>query len=125
MASAEPATRAPGMTSELALAVECCRWGFAGGDPSPAEQLAATVRWDRLVRVSQRQRVEGLVWHCLRSLAIPVPAETRQALAADAAAVAEHNLRAARQSALLLEAFTAAEIPMIFVKGLTLAKLVY
>jgi len=46
-------------------------------------------------------------------------------LAADAAVVAEHNLRAARQSAMLFEAFAQARIPLLFVKGLSLARLAY
>ena len=125
MARSAAADKPPGMTNELALAVECCRWCFAVGEPSPIEQLAAAVRWDRLVKVSRRQRVEGLVWHCLRSLAVPVPAVTEQALAGDAAEVAQHNLRAVRQSALLLETFTSAGIPLIFIKGLSLGKLAY
>ncbi len=111
--------------NEFALAVECCRWAFAGGDPLPVEQLTRLVDWDRFVRVSRRHRVEGLVWHCLSRLAVPLPAQSEHALAADAAAVAQHNLRAARQSALLLEGFTNAGIPLLFVKGLSLGKLAY
>ena len=69
--------------------------------------------------------MQGLVQRCVRELPVPVPGEYAASLSADAAAIAEQNLRAARQSALLIEAFTAAEIPLIFVKGLTLGKLAY
>jgi hypothetical protein len=125
MASSPPAGTAPRNANEFALAVECCRWTFAGGDPGPVQGLAALVEWTRFESVVKRHRVEGLAWHCLRSLAVPLPVGTRQALAADAAAVAEHNLRAARQSAMLLQSFDQARIPLLFVKGLTLSKLAY
>lgn len=110
---------------EFMLAVECCRWTFAGGESSTVEQLTPSVPWNRFLQVSRRHRVQGLVWRCLRSLAIPLPPNAERTLAADAAAVAQHNLRAARHSALLLEAFSAAAIPLIFIKGLTLSKLAY
>jgi hypothetical protein len=69
--------------------------------------------------------VQSLVQRCVRELALPLPSEFAASLSADAATIAEQNLRAARQSALLLEAFAAARIPLIFVKGLTLSKLAY
>ncbi|MEO8548088.1 MAG: nucleotidyltransferase family protein [Sphingomicrobium sp.] len=83
------------------------------------------MRWDDLLQLSRRHRVQGLVWHALHGLAIAMPEATERALADDAAAVAEHNLRAAHQSALLLGAFTVAGIPVLFIKGLTLSKLAY
>lgn len=112
-------------SEEFMLAVECCRWAFAKGDESTVEQFITWVSWDRFLQVSRRHRVQGLVWRCLRSLAVPLPPNAERTLAADAAAVAQHNLRAARHSALLLEAFGAASIPLIFIKGLTLSKLAY
>src|SRR5688500_4561679 len=112
-------------SSEFALAIECCRWAFAGGDPAPVHRLTARVDWNRLVRLSRRHRIEGIVWHSLRSLAIALPAETERALAADAEAVAQHNLRAVRQSSRLLEAFRQTAIALIFIKGLSLSKLAY
>lgn len=110
---------------EFMLAVECCRWIFAGQDASTVEQLASSVSWNRFLQVARRHRVQGLVWRCLRSLAVPLPPSAERTLAADAAAVAQHSLRAARHSALLLEAFDAAAIPLVFIKGLTLSKLAY
>lgn len=111
--------------SEFALAVECCRWHFGDGDPSPVEQLGRRVNWERFVQVSRRHRVGGLIWNCLRNLAIGPLEEVKRQLAADAESIAQNNLRAARQSALLLEAFNRAAIPMLFIKGLSLSKLAY
>jgi hypothetical protein len=107
-------------TTEFQLLVECCRWSFAGANEGEIRELAAKADWPRFVRLARRHRLQGFVQRCVRELDL---AET--SLAADAAAIAEQNLRAARQSAMLLEAFTAAGIPLIFVKGLTLSKLAY
>jgi hypothetical protein len=112
-------------TTEFRLLIECCRWSFAGGNDRQFRELAGKADWPRFVQLSRRHRVQGLVQRCLRELPLPVPSEPAAPLSADAAAIAEHNLRAARQSALLLEAFTAAGIPLIFLKGLTLSKLAY
>ena len=123
MTSTERSSQPP--PGEFALAVECCRWHFGDRDRSPVERLAGKVDWNAFVQTSRRHRVGGLVWNCLRSLAIEPPAEIKRQLGADAETIAQHNLRAARQSALLLEAFDKAAIPMLFVKGLSLSKLAY
>ncbi len=108
-------------TTEFRLLIECCRWSFDRGNGGEILELTAKMDWPRFVQLCRRHRVQGLVQRCLREVDISSP----DALSADAAAIAEQNLRAARQSALLLEAFTAAAIPLIFVKGLTLGKLAY
>ncbi len=107
-------------TTEFRLLIECCRWSFAGGNDTEIRELAREADWPRFIQLCRRHRVQGLVQRCLRELDF---AET--SVAADAATIAEQNLRAARQSALLLEAFSAAGISLIFVKGLTLSKLAY
>jgi hypothetical protein len=115
----------PFETTEFTLIVECCRWAFAGGCGGEVERLAANVAWPRVLRLARRHRVQGLVWNCLRTLAIAIPADVAEALSGDAASIAERNLRAAWQSARLYEAFTRAGLPLIFIKGLTLGKLAY
>ena len=112
-------------TTEFQLLAECCRWAFERGSPEPVLRLSKLVEWDRFTQASRRHRVEGLVWHCLQSHSVPLPAASERIHAADAAAVAEQNLRSARQSAMMLEAFATAGIPLIFIKGLTLSKLAY
>jgi hypothetical protein len=112
-------------TTEFRLLAECCRWNFAGGNDEEIRELAGKTDWPRFLQLCRRHRVQPLVQRCVRELPLPLPTEAAEALSRDAAAIAEHNLRAARQSALLLEAFKAAGIPLIFVKGLTLSKLAY
>ncbi len=69
--------------------------------------------------------MQGLVWRCVRSLEIPVPQDVAGPLSNDAAAIARQNLIAASQSARIRDAFSQAGLPLIFIKGLTLAKLAY
>lgn len=112
-------------TTEFLLLAECCQWSFAGRNGGEIEELSGRADWRRFLDLCRRHRVQGLAQRCFRELPLAPPTEVADALSGDAAAIAGHNLRAARQSALLLEAFTAAAIPLIFVKGLTLSKLAY
>ncbi len=110
-------------TTEFRLLIHCCRWSFAGGNGGEIRELAGKADWPRFVQLCRRHRVQGFVQRCLRELELFGEAEAQ--LACDAATIAEQNLRAARHSSLLLKAFTAAGIPLLFVKGLTLSKLAY
>lgn len=112
-------------TTEFQLMVECCRWSFAHENPQPILELAHSPHWDRFLSLSRRHRVQGLIWHSLSKLEISIPPEIAAPLSEEAMAVAEHNLRAAQQSKLLLDAFAGAGIPLLFIKGLTLGKLAY
>ena len=112
-------------TTEFLLLTKCCRWNFAGGHGEEIQELAGEADWTRFLALARRHRVQGLAQRCLRELPVALPMDVTASLAEDSAAIAEHNLRAARQSALLFEAFTAGAIPLIFIKGLTLSKLVY
>lgn len=115
----------PSETTEFMLTLECCRWAFAGGHGGAVADLARQVDWRRMAQIARRHRVHGHVWRCLRSLDAAVPDGTAGGLASEAALIAQQNLRAAHQSGLLLDAFTRAGLPLIFVKGLTLGRLAY
>jgi hypothetical protein len=111
-------------STELDLVVACCRHSFAETDEDGMTELARGARWAEVVRLARRHRVQGLVWQALESLGMPLGDEA-QALRAEAASIAEHNLRAAAQSARMLAAFEDAGLPILFVKGLTLGQLAY
>ena len=112
-------------TTEFRLLVECCRPSFSGANEGKIRQLARRADWPRFLQLCRRHRVQGLAHRAIRELALGLPSDVTASLSQDAAAIAEHNLRAARLSALLLDAFTTAAIPVMFVKGLTLSKLAY
>jgi hypothetical protein len=114
-----------GLPIEFALAVACCRWAYSGEGESEVRHLAAPADWGGFLHVCRRHRVQGLAWQALSGLDIALPAPVRIALSGDARAIAEHGLRAARESARLTGAFRDADLPLLFFKGLTLGKLAY
>ena len=112
-------------TTEFRLLIECCRPSLAGAGDGEIRELARKADWPRFLQLCRRHRIQGLAQRAVRELALGLPSDVAASLSQDADAIAVHNLRAARQSALILEAFTAAAIPVVFVKGLTLSELAY
>jgi hypothetical protein len=113
------------MTPEFSLLVECCRLTFAGGSGERAMGLARTADWPLFVRLTRHHRVQGLVARSLVSLPRLMPGPVSDELKSDAAEIAARNLRSAAESDCLAKAFAAANIPLLFVKGLTLGALAY
>jgi hypothetical protein len=107
---------------ELDLVTRCCRRNFLGADGSIA--IPAGVDWQRFLRLVRFHRVQGLAWRALGG-SRECPAEVADALSADATRIAAANLESAAESARILAAFQAANVPILFVKGLTLAVLAY
>ena len=112
-------------STEFQLAVQCCQRMFAGGNDLQIAELGQLVDWPAFLRLAQRHRVQALVWQSLSELDLRPPSAVADALSADASSITETNLRAAAQSAKLLETFTEAGVPLLFVKGLTVSKLAY
>lgn len=109
---------------ELDLAIRCCRFAFAGGEP-PYSRHWCELDWSRFLRLARFHRIQGLLWRALNPNADRLPAGISENLAADARAIAANNLRAAIESSNLLEDFDKAGIPLLFLKGLTLGCLAY
>lgn len=111
---------------ELALAAACCRW-----PPTPSRKAAVLgyasrgVNWQILVEVARRHRIEGLVWNGLREAGVDVPSAAAGQLQGAAARIARDNLAFAAESVRLQRMLDAAEVPFLFVKGVTLAQLAY
>jgi hypothetical protein len=102
------------ISPEFSLVAECCRRTFA--EAEPAYNVPGIVDWARFVRTARFHRVQGLVWKAIASLDLQIPDEALRTLSADAAAIAADNLQTA---------FGRAGLPLLFVKGLTLAMLAY
>lgn len=113
------------LPTEFALAAACCRWTYSSEGADEVERLAESTDWQAFLATCRRHRVQGLAWHALSGLRVALPAPVQIALAGDARAVAEHGLRAAGESARLCSAFRAANLPLLFLKGLALGKLAY
>lgn len=117
----QPQQRLP---DEFALAAACCRWVFSG-EAAEVQRLAGAVNWVKFLAACRRHRVQGLAAHALAKLDISLPAPVQIALDGDARAIADQGLRAARESARLAEAFRAVDIPLLFLKGLTVGQIAY
>ena len=114
------------MPAELRAVAACCRW-----PPSPArdaavqQATAGPIDWDLFARIVARHRVEGLVHDGLRGAGIVAPSAVATPLAATAKAIAQDNLRFAAATMRLSAALDAADVPHLFVKGVTLGVLAY
>ena len=115
----------PDLPTEFALALACCRWVYANDSADAVARLAASADWSLFLAACRRHRVQGLAWRSLNSLDVHLPAPIQVALASDGRAIAEQGLRAAQESARLLAAFKDADVPLLFLKGLPLAKLAF
>lgn len=88
-------------------------------------QLAATVDWTRFQALCRRHRIQGVVWRAIGRFGLCPPDTVTHQLASDAVEIATDGLKSAGISSQILSDFTAAAIPVLFVKGLTLSKLAY
>ena len=120
--SIQPQRKLP---DEFALAVASCRWAFSGEGAEEVRRLAVAVDWGKFLATCRRHRVQGLAAHALAILDIALPGPVHVALGGDARAIADQGLRAARESARLDEAFRAAGVPLLFLKGLAVGQLAY
>lgn len=113
------------LSTGFQLAVHCCRQRFAPGSGHDIAELGKRADWPGFLQLVRRHRVQALVWQSLSETGVVPPPAIANALCADAGLITEHNLRAAVESARLLESFSKAAIPLLFVKGLTVSKLAY
>ena len=110
--------------AELQLIIEACRSTFAGQVPATA--LASPgIRWDRLVTLSRRHRVQGLVCEGLQPVRHQIPCEYADRLREEAEGIIRANLLIAAESVRLLDHFLTADLDLLFLKGLALGALAY
>ena len=85
--------------------------------------MAAGVDWQRFLRVVARQRVRGLAYAALKSARVAPPAEIEAQLAGSAQAAAARAMSLAAEAIRLRTLFEAERLPVLFVKGASLAQL--
>lgn len=110
--------------SEFLLAAACCRWPVS--EPTVAAIRSAAgdaTDWAYFLRIVKRQRVAGLVHRALSAAGIPSPVAGE--LAAQAQGIARRNLLLAGEAIRLQRDFDAAGIPVLALKGASLAQLAY
>jgi hypothetical protein len=77
------------------------------------------------VTLARRHRVQGLAWNALAQSAAQVPHQPRHALSAEARSIAATNLAIVAECRGLQAAFERSNIPLLFIKGLTVGALAY
>ena len=110
---------------ELSLAVECCRRSFRTAARKQPPLPLEAVDWRKFIQLIAFHRVEGLAWNALSTRAESIPECAREALAQAATAIAANDLRAKAACRQFLEEFEAEELPVLFLKGVTLGALAY
>jgi len=110
---------------EFQLVLACCRWPPSEARDQAVLELAPGLDWTLVERLARRHRIEALVWAALKAAGVDVPDASAQALGRHAAGVAAQNLMMLAESLRLRDRFAASQVPLLFVKGLTLAQLAY
>jgi hypothetical protein len=113
------------LSPEFRLAAACCRWPASPGRQALIKAAAAKVDWSLFTVVARQHRIEGLVWAALRDSGIELPDTEGRHLRAKAKDIARTNLFIAAECGRVAAAFQGHGLPLLFVKGLTLAKLAY
>lgn len=110
---------------ELTFIADCCHRCFFTGTAEDEAEPPEPLSWKDVLPLARFHRVQGLVFHGLAAAQPSVPQGVREALGSDAAIIAARNLQAAAECRDLRELFAAADIPLLFLKGLTLGALAY
>jgi hypothetical protein len=86
---------------------------------------ALPLDWTNFLRVVRRQRVVGLVHDGLQRVRPNMPAEIAQEISSEAAILMRENLAMAAEAIRLQRLFDKAGIPVLFLKGASLAAVAY
>jgi hypothetical protein len=125
LSKAAPSQSANEPGKVFALLCACCRWPASGETIAEIREASADVDWGLFDQAVRRHRVDALVSNALGHADVSLPPELLSTLRARAFETARQNLALAAESYRLLTAFQFAGIPLLFIKGLTLAKLAY
>ena len=111
------------LSPEFSLAVQCCRTNFAGAQAETVTLPSSGVDWAKFIDTVRFHRVEGLVGSALGSVAVPETVGKQLSMAA--LRIAAESLGLAAECGALKDRFAAASVPLLFLKGSTLAALAY
>jgi hypothetical protein len=114
------------LSREFLLVAACSIWP-PSDRRTKAIRLAAAgpLDWNRLLRIATRHRVVGLVHDGLTYLGPAVPESIAQEIASRLAVLVNENLALAAEAMRLQRLFAQADIPVVFIKGASLAMLAY
>jgi hypothetical protein len=114
------------LSPEFRLVAACAMW-------PPSDRRTEAIRtaagdaldWTRFLRVARRHQLIGLVHEGLTRERPDVPSEITAEVSAQAATLVRENLAIALESLRLQRLFDDADLPVLFVKGATLAMLAF
>src|SRR5262245_30056816 len=114
------------VSPEFRLAAACAMW-------PPSDRRIGAIRaaasgvldWPRLLRVSRRHRVVRLVHDGLTRAKLAIPPEIADEIGARSAELASESLTMAAEALRLQRVFDEAGLPVLFVKGASLAVLAF
>jgi Uncharacterised nucleotidyltransferase len=114
------------LSPEFVLTAACCVWPPSDRRTQAIRAAAAgRLDWARFLRMVARHRVVGLVHHGLTQARCEIPPDIAQEIAARAAALVRQNVALAGEAVRLQRAFDEAKVPVVFMKGVSLAMLAY
>src|SRR5262245_48800222 len=117
---------APSISPEFRLTAACAMWP-PSDQRNEAIRAAATrpLEWPRFLRVARRHQVIGLVYDGLTRARPDVPPDIAREIGAQAASLVRENLALAGEALRLQRLFDDADLPVVFVKGASLAMLAF
>jgi hypothetical protein len=114
------------VSPEFRLAAACAMWPPSDRRIEAIRAAASEVLdWPRFVRVARRHRVVGLVHEGLTRAQPGVPAEIAQEIGTRAAELVAESVAMAAEAVRLQRLYDEARLPVLFVKGASLAVLAF
>jgi Uncharacterised nucleotidyltransferase len=117
---------APSLSPEFLLAAACAMWPPSDCRTEAIRAAAAEpLDWPRFLRVARRQGVVGLVHDGLKQAQPDTPPEIAREIGAEAATLVRDNLAIAGEALRLQRLFDDASLPVLSIKGASLAVLAF
>ena len=114
------------LSREFLLMAACAVWPPSNRRAEAIRDAAAgPLDWDRFLQVVSRHHLAGLVHDGLTRTLPAAPADIASEIAVEARALVRANLAYAAEATRLWRLFTEAHLPVVFIKGVSLAMLAY
>jgi hypothetical protein len=117
---------APSLSPEFSLVAACAIWPPSAYRTDAIRAAASeALDWERFLRVVERHAVWGLVHDGLQSARTKMPPNIAREIAGESATLVQQNLAMAAEATQLQRLFEDAGLPLLFLKGTSLAVLAY
>lgn len=114
------------LSREFLFTAACSIWPPSGRRTRTIYEAAANpFDWSRLPQIVERHRVAGLVYDGITRTGLPVPPAIVREIATQAERLVRQNLAHSAEALRLRRLFSEAALPVVFLKGVSVAKLAY